>query len=291
MGKKILNFFGILFALAFSIPLFLSLAVTPAVTAASSLTRPETLENMVNSIDFSSLSASFDGGAEAELIAEFMETEMADEVISLFAEDFLAALSGSDAAPHLNGDALTELAETHMDELVPLFRKYYQMDETVSDLMAEEILLSYLHEAADELAASFPSPADLGVDQALISLMAFFREGIAMALVLAAVIFLSLLVFVFRLTRFNGFMWLGVVYILASLPSLLVIMALRTQVPFALIGFDPALGAISGTILTAVTSPMLLCTLSLLALSIVFILIFVLGRKARAKRKAALKAV
>lgn len=288
MGKKILNFFGILAALACSIPLFVSLAVTPAVTAASALTRPETLAEMVHSIDFSSLSAVTGEGDEAELIAEFMQTEMAGEVISLFAEDFLAAISGSEAAPHLNGDALTKLAKTHIDELLPLFRRYYQMDETVSDLMAEEILLAYLNEAADELAAAFPSPADLGIDDAVVALISFFRDGMATVLVLAAVVFFSLLVFVFRLPRFNGFIWLGVVYIIGCIPSLFLLEALRSLVPFVLNSINPALGHVSSIILGTVAKPLAINTLILFGVAVVFIVIFALGRRARAKRKTAL---
>ena len=296
--KKIFNVLGILISIVLSLILAVVLLVSPLLSGATALVQTDTLHGMIRQVDFTQL---LPDAAEDEVTSALMQTEFANDLVSLCVDDMLAALDGSDQRS-LTGQMLLDLAEEHMDELIPIFRPIaveqakqnvevpdgmsVNWDELVTDEDISAAIMQYLSESGEELLTSFPTPEDLGIDQNVAAALAAVRGGAlrTAGIVLAAA--LTVLILLCRWVRFKGFMWAGVVYILFG--------AVDLAYSFALEGFDfsflisdiPELTGLVPILLSTLTPALTETSTVIAALGVLFVLIFIVGRIIRKKVRA-----
>lgn len=296
MAKKIINVFGILLAVVLSLLLLVFAIAAPVTAAATSLVQKDTLQGIVDSIDYNELLPGLvpEGQMspqDEELILQLLETEFISEVTSLYMDDLLAQLDGSTEPPSLTVETLQELAEEHTDELVPILRPYFieggMVSETTSDSQIAAMIASYFGEAGEYILAYLPGLDDLGIDAETVMLISLFRSKLVQNVMTAILVILSLLVLGCRWPRFKGFMWLAVVYFLAAIPVLLLGFGVTASVPMLLAEEMGELTVLFTPVLAAMTKVLYTNAIVYLVLTVVFVLIFVFGRKLLKKCKAA----
>lgn len=285
MGKKVINVFGILAAVILSVVLLATLIAAPVVSACTSLVQEKTMHKLVESIDFSGLVAA----GEDDPSAALFETEFFAQLLTLYTDDVLAALDGKEQT-NLTEDALNALVQEHMDELVPFMRAMLEDEETdaiLTDDVLEQAVTEMFATDGGSFLEMFPPVEALGIDAGLLEGISVLRSKAALTSVIIAVVVLSLLVYGCRWPRFKGFMWLAVVYFLGAGATALIGLSVSAVVPALLMAeLEPLMGVFL-PILTMLKNALLTGALVELALVVVFVLVFVFGRKALKKRKAA----
>ena len=297
--KKIFNVLGILISIVFSLVLAVVLLITPLLSAATALVQTDTLHGMIRQADFTQL---LPDAAEDELTAALLQTEFTDDLLGLCVDDMLAALEGTDRRS-LTNQALTDLAEQHMDELIPIFRPIaleqakqnvdvpdgtvVNWDELVTDEDISAAIMQYLSENSEELISSFPTPEDLGIDQNTAAALTAVRSGTVRTagMILAAV--LTVLILLCRCIRYKGFMWAGVVYILFGAIDLLCSYLIKGFDFSVLVTDIPELTGVMPILLSTLVPPLIQTSAVIAALGVLFTLIFIAGRKTRARKQSA----
>lgn len=288
--KKVFNVLGILVSIVLSLILAVVLLVTPLLSAATNLVQTDTLHGMIRQVDFTQL---LPDGTGDEMTDAILQTKFADDLVQLYVDDILSALDGSNQH-NLTNQTLTELAETHMDELIPIFRPYVleQVQQSVEvpdgisvnwdELLTDEVISSavtqYLSENGEYLLSSLPTPKDLGIDQNVAAALAAVRGGALHTanIVLAAV--LTVLILLCRWVRFKGFMWAGVVYILFGAIDLAYSFGLK-DFNFSVMFADvPELAGLVPILLSSLIPPLVRTSAVIAALGLLFVVIFVVGR-------------
>ncbi len=295
--KKIFNVLGILVSVVLSLILAVTLLVTPLLSAATALVQTETLHSVIHQADFTQL---LPDGTGDEMADAILTTNFMDDLVQLYVDDILAVLDGTDQRS-LTNQALIELAQLHMDELIPIFRPYaleqakqsvevpdgvaVNWDELLTDETISSAVMQYLSENGEDLLSSFPTPEDLGIDQNVTAALAVVRGGAlhTASIVLAAV--LTILILLCRWVRFKGFMWAGVVYILFG--------AIDLAYSFLLKGFDfsilyadiPELTGLIPILLSSLVPPLVRTSAVVAALGVLFVAIFIVARSILKKAK------
>lgn len=284
MGKKIANVFGILVSIVLSLILLVMLITTPIISGATSLSQEKTIHKLVESIDI----AGFIEVEEGDPTAALVDTEFFREVLDRYVSDLLAELDG-EPQDHLSLDVLNELKEEHEDELVDFMRALLLTDESISEeLLTDDLIRESLDEFYGELAsalvAELPTLQDLGVDQEVVAGITLLRSKMVQTTMIVIVAVLSLLILGCRWPRFKGFMWLAVDYILACPVIVLLRGAMGVAVSMVLTDDLAGLDGVLDPILVVLKKSLTTGLLIYLVLAVVFVLVFVFGRKALKKR-------
>lgn len=172
--KIIGNFFGVLFSIVLSLILVVLLVAMPMISAVSSFTQPETLGDVIENIDYVELikanpevSKSLEGmGVTGDLLQEVLESDVVEDLIDVYVEDFFSALDGNTES-RLNTDTLKSIVDDNMDELVPMFKKFASNFGGEGILTTDEeiklVIGSFVDQYGSDLIGAIPSPEDLGL--------------------------------------------------------------------------------------------------------------------------------
>ena len=287
---KVLKFFGnligVLVAIVLSLVLLVTMVTAPVFSGATNLVQNETLHSVVKSIDFAELLGAADMGEGNELVGQLMETEAAKAIINLYIDDTLALLDGSGAQPTLTVEAVKSLVQANMAELLPILRNAMGVTEGVTDQMLEQYILLMFDEMGAELINSLPTPQELGLGEEVLLAISLFRSKLLLTGVTIAIIVLSLLILLFRFPRFKGFMWLTVVYLLSAISAVGMGASISSLLPNLIATVEPMLVGVVTPIALLLSKSFFTAAAVMAIAAVVFILIFVFGRKASKKRKA-----
>lgn len=282
--KKIMNVLGILLAVIVSLILAVVLVATPVVSGAASFFEAENLSKIVRSIDFNQLLLG-DGQLEQKLgeygplLETFSETEAMEQILDLYIADVLNSLKGS-GEKQLTAAAVQEIMLAQIDEFMPVVKA--QLGDAAALLPQEEIekyVVSYLESYGDTILNMLPSIEELGLSEEVLRGVRLLGEGKIVTIMLIAVAMLSVLVLLLRWVGFKGFMWLGVDYLLSAVVVFLA--------SFGIGGAGALLVSVAGPMAELVAEPILSVLSAALfkgagiyaGLAVLFILIFVVGRK------------
>ncbi len=261
------------------------LVVTPMVSASGSFLQAKNLQQVVNGIDFTEVikGSIEENGFEGELLNELMETQFMEELMAMYVEDFFAVLDDENVQKKLTPDTFKKLINTHMDELLPIIKSYIGVDDSLPEETLVKMVSQMLGDEAEEMIEMLPSPEDLGMDASVIMAVRVLREGILLKALIGAIAVLSLLIVLCRFVRFKGFMWLGVGYCLPAALILAAALFIRNYGASFINEAVPEAGIILDSVLSVLTNQMLKGTGVIAGLGILFILIFVLGRRVHKK--------
>lgn len=257
--KVIMNVLGVLLAIPVALILVVWLVAAPVLMSAASWVQPDTIKQIIRDIDYDAILEDVD--TETPQLEEFMQTEAVAELVEMYVEDLLAQLEGKPAGTLFNEQSVRERLEAHWDELLPIFREFLrtEADGTVDpDTIPDEELKEKIREAFDEtipdLIEDMGTVEELGINvpevQLAVQLLRSYR--LTMAVVLVAVL-LSVLLFLFRVYRLRGFIWLAVVYFITAGLTLIMSQGMNLAVTMM-----PAEVAVLGEQLLAVTAGKLL---------------------------------
>ncbi len=301
----VLNVFGVIFAVLLSLLLIPTLIAAPIVNGLSGLVQPEFLQGLsaeiVEEMDLAEQFATdpevaqslADSGLSPEAAQALMASQFVREALQLVGRDLAQVAQGTFAATALTEEEVLRLAEAHKDELIAILRLIEpEVMAALSDDEMAQVVEAFAGEElvglADELEGTMITLQDTLYGEE--SVLPVFISGtltwitVGIALVLAALIFLC------RLRRQEGLMWLGIDAALAALPVLLIGMGVKgaqirqlltQQIPAPDI-FDP--------IIRRFGSSTLIGGAVLLALAAGLIAGFVLLRDRRLKKEAMMAA-
>lgn len=170
--KSIGNFVGVILSLLLSIALLVMLVATPMLSGLSALTRPETIRQVVQEIDFASIFLeSFQGELseeerlEMEFLVELTKTKAFGDLTELYATDLTNAFEEKAKPSVLTKEALRKIVRDNMDELIHIVRRMAEIEgEDVSsytDAELEEKVWEAFEELADRFLELAPTADDL----------------------------------------------------------------------------------------------------------------------------------
>ncbi len=257
--KTILNVLGVLLAMPVALLLAVWLLVAPVLNSAAAWVQPDTVKQIIRDIDYDAILE--DATAETPQLEAFMKTETVAELVEMYMEDLFAQFEGEAVGTVFHEQAVRDTIENHMDELLPIFREVMKEEaegmidpDDISDADVRKLINDLLDEELPGLLADVPTAESLELTDPTIrmgiQLLRSYR--LALAVVLVTVV-LSVLLFLFRVYRLRGFIWLAVVYFITA--GLTLVMSQGMSMAVAMM---PAEAAVIGEQLLAVTAGKLL---------------------------------
>lgn len=292
MGKKILNVFGVLVSIVLSLVLLVMLITTPVISGVTKLSQKETLHSVVENIDLTGFMEMEEGNPAAALV----ETEFFSGLLDLYLSDLMAELDGQPQT-NMSAEALDQLKETHEEELLAVMRA--MLEDTAEEnelegmlpdgILTDEMVLEALDEFYDEIAPTLveelPTLEELGLSQEVLDGINQLRSKKIQTAAIVVIAVLSLLIFGCRFVRLKGLIWLAVVNVLVC-PVLLVARSAFGTMAEMLLGDDfQGLNGVLEPVLNILRGSMMTWAIVYGALAVVYILIYVLGRKAGKKNE------
>lgn len=290
IAKKVFNVLGTLVSILLSLILTAVLISVPLTSAVTSFLQKDTLHRAVDSLDLSVL---LPAEGQDEITSALLKTELANDLLALYADDLLAALDGSTERT-LTAESLNDLVLKYMDDLLPLVRPYamelakssvevpdgmeINWDEVLTEDVIAAAIVQYVDENGGKLLAQFPSAQDLGIDQSVVQLIAAFRGKDVLTAVITIAAVLSVLILLCRWVRFKGFMWLGVVYLLSAVLDFIyasLIKKMGVVLPMAEL---PELNGVVPVLSDILIPALMRGTAVIAVLGVFFVAIFIVGR-------------
>ena len=296
--KTALNILGSIVAVFLSIALICTLALLPVLQGVTGLLQHRALENVIEQIDLAEVVTSSPelmieleaSGVDGETVRALLSCDAADELLQSIAGDALRALRGELAQPSLTLPVLTELVNEYRAELIPIVMQMapaeVPVNEEMAGLMLDQILAEYGEDLVSALNESLAELQQSMQQDGITDGFLLLTNGIITAVLIGVSVVLAGLIFLCRLRHAQGLVWIGVDAILAALPTfgagkLMTGAFLLSQLP------TDAVGAAILPLLRKVATSVFIGSAILLVLGILCIVGFVLLRKRRMKKAAA----
>lgn len=226
--KTFWNVMGCIGASLFSVILVVILIVFPLYSSAASFAQPKKIAQVVQSVDYTEFLPDEEEwkelipnveGISTESITNFLEHDVVGDVIELYAEDFLnATLNGEITERALNAEALKELVNENMDQLVEFVEPYIAEDSEVTVEQIKEHIREAVDTHADTIveALPLPEPVPEGEEDPFALIRQFLDPMITVVLCVTLVLSAAI-VYACRFKRFQGLLWLGIDSLVATL--------------------------------------------------------------------------
>lgn len=302
--KKVLNFFGIVLAVLFSLALIPTLILNPVWRGVSGLLQPEVLEELTMSVveemDLSEFSlespelaqALTESGISAEAAQALLSSRTAEEVMALVGQDLAHVVKGDFTASALTEAELLRIVEANRTELIEIIRLLAPTDTAA--LTDDQVSV-----ALDSMVQQEMLPLLTDMNQAFSDMQAELHgEELGMALELATgsliptillvtALVLAVLIFLCRWPNQEGLLWLGIDSAIAALPVLGMAVSLKGAQLSRVLAQTAGLPNVFGPVLHRMGNTTLVGGLILLALAVLFIAGFIILRDRRMKRRSA----
>lgn len=301
--KKVLNVFGIILSVLFSLLLIPLLILNPIWGGLSNLLQPAVIEEvttqLVEEVDLSEIAQSNpelllmlqEGGISPEAAQALLSSQVAQDILSIVSKDLAQVVQGSFTTSALTEAEILRLAGENQAELVQLARI---LRPTETSVMTDDQLTQFI----DALVQENVLPMLGEVDQLMLDLQFQLHTEFAVALelatgplvktvLLAAVAVLAVLIFLCRWPHQEGLLWLGIDAALAALPVLGVALSLKGPQLSRLLAQGTGVPDVFGPILHQAGNTILIGAAALVAAAAVLIAGFVLLRDRRLKKQTA----
>lgn len=298
--KKVCNVFGIIFAVIFSIVLMLVLLATPIVSSVSSFFQAETLHTVMKTIDYEEVLLSNtdvaatleEHGLDAETVEAIVESKAVEETVALYMEDVFSAMEGELENKNLTAEAIKEIAYEHMDEIVEIAKDYKDPSESITDQKIEEQITAVIEEHAESVVELLPPPESL-VEMGVVSTTATVVVQTVKNVVTGSIVwvlvfiafFLSGLIVLCRIKRLQGFMWLGVVFLLAATCTFAISGVLGGIGVLEMLSLEGWIGTLVGSAVSIFSQKLIIGGVLLLVFGLLFTATFIVGRVLISKKK------
>ena len=302
--KKVLNVFGILLALLFSLALVPLLIANPALRAVADFLQPETVEQVaaetiaqLDRVDLSEAiqiypeltQALTELGLTPEAAQALLGSQAVQEVLNTLVGDAAQVLQGSYTTSTLTPAELQRIAAENRAELISILR--LAAPSEMAALTDEQV-----GQAIDSLVQEYALPLLTELDRALLEAQVQLQDYLVeihlvleyskIGLLVAALV-LAVLIFLCRWPQQKGFLWLGIDCALAGLPLVGTAIPFKrgqvSQVAAQLTGLPDIFGPTAQRF----GNTLLIGGLILLATAAVLIAAFVLLRDRRMRKQAA----
>lgn len=286
--KIIMNILGIIGASFLSILLVIALNVTPMVSAASSFLQGESIYKIISSVDYSEIISSemeLDGESlEGKIANELMKSEMMEELVNLCTDNIFETIDSNGESDPITPDDIEDIAKDHEDELKKIIKEHIGNDIPLTEDVLDEMTDSLIEEYSVELAETLPTAEDLGLSPDVLNIIMNLRNNTYFWIAFGIAAGLTLLVMLCQVMRFKGFMWIGVDYLVAAVFTLISSFVIKALDLCAIMDLDAAAAPVMETVTGIISSEMLKGAAIEAGLGIVFIVVFIVGRKILKKK-------
>jgi len=284
--KIIFNILGILLAIIFSFLTFSFLVTSPVISTGTALLQPDTLQQIISDMDLSKqLESTLKQSApdelaelDVEFVNDLIDSELVGDILELYIDNLMGVLE-DDRMESINQSQIHNLLDKHMPDLVTMVRNSLPAEIPVTDTEITDYAITTIEPALISMVAELPNLEDMGVDDTTIDIIHMLYQGLIAKFSLIMIIVLSILIVLVRFPRFKGFLWLGIIYLLAS--GILASVATQADTFMtSLIPSDAAdtLGFAISPIVNLFKNHMNTSARNTVICGVVFVLIFVTGR-------------
>ncbi len=169
-----------------------------------------------------------ESGIPLDALDEIMETEAVSKILDLVTEEIIASLSGEEGSGQITPVLLKQIINDNIDEIIEVGYQYIEDQDAVSHETLKATILS----EADAKAADFVEAVSTvknaiaeKMDVEVLTVVRYSASGIFDMILWVMIVLLSALIALCRFPRFKGFLWLGIVYALGALASLVMFVA------------------------------------------------------------------
>ena len=301
--KKVLNFFGIVLAVLFSLALIPTLILNPVWRGVSDLMEPEFLQGvvgeMMEEIDLSELALQdpdlmqtiTDSGLTAEAAEAVLSSQFMKDLLELAGKDLTLVLEGNFTAASLTEAELLGIVTDNLDELVSIARLTAPEEfSSLTDDQLAQFLLQAIQEQLptlqSEIVQAFSGlQEDLHNDEVAAAFELISGPLVPTVLLVAALV-LALLIFLCRWPHQEGLLWLGIDSAIAALPVLAMAISLKGSQLAQMLAQTAGLPNVFGPALRRMGNTTLIGGSILLVIAVLFIAGFIILRDRRMKRQA-----
>lgn len=290
--KIIMNIFGIIAASFLSVLLVIVLMATPLISAVSAFFEGENIHKILSGIDYAKIieaeigETEFSGETEleTEIINDLMESDMMKDVVKLCVDNIFEVVDGNTGADKVTAEDITEIAKEHMDELKKILKDNLASDIPLTDEILEEMTRAAVEEYSAQIAEMMPTAKDIGLNRDVLNVISNLRNGTYFWIAFAVAAGLTLLVMLCQVMRFKGFMWIGIDYLVASIGTVILAFSIKVTDFATLIGEKLIGNSVLSTVTGIISKEMLIGAGILAGSGILFIVVFVVGRKLLKKK-------
>lgn len=290
--KIIMNVLGIIAASFLSILLVLTLILAPMISSISAFFKGENIHKLLSGIDYARIiemkTGDLNTGSQVELktkiVNDIVQSDMMKDVIELCVDHIFEAIDGNVNNAGITAEEIVEIAEEHMRDLKKIVKKNIGSDIPLTDETLEEMTKAAVREYSVEIAEMMPTAEDIGLNQTVLNIISNLRNGTYFWIVFAVAAGLTLLVMLCQVMRYKGFMWIGVDYLVAAIGTVIIALSIKVTDFTTLIGEILIGNAILSTATGIVAGEMLKGAAVMAVCGILFIAVFVWGRKSLKKK-------
>ena len=285
--KKLMNVLGIIAASVFSILLVIILIMMPVLSSIGVFFEGENIHKLISDIDFAkviesemgTIELSGETDKEAQIIDDLMESEMMKDVATLCVEHLLEEVDNAGEVRIVTAEDISDIANEHMDELQQIVKKNLGEDIPLTEEVLDEMTNSLVKEYSAEVANMIPTVEDIGLDKETLNVLNNFKSGTYFWMMFGVAAVLTIIVMLCQVMRFKGFMWIGVDYLVSAIGSLVLAFLLKSGNFISKVMIGEMGTSILESSAEIIYSGMLKGSAILAGCGIIFIVIFVVGRK------------
>ncbi len=160
-------------------------------------------------------------GVPAEILEKLMETEAVDQILDLISEDIAAALKG-DASGKLTPEMITKIIKDNIDEIATIIYDYVGEEKGVSLAEVKAQIEAQASSMAPEIVGALDGvKQSISASDELNETVKVLASGAPALGIWGLIALLTGLIYLLRFPRFKGLIWLGSVYGVGALFSLL----------------------------------------------------------------------
>ena len=277
--KILFNILGVLLGIVTAFLLFLALFCAPGVSACTKMLQPETIQELLDEIDLpdelekmiAQNSFTEFNGLDTAFVEDLIHSELMKELLEIYIENLLGILEEDDITL-LSEKQIAPLLEEHLPEMTGLIGPYLPAEIELTDEQLTEYVSDTLEPLISEIVSMLPTLEDLGLEEGMISVIRYTYDKTILKYTLLAVIILSGLILFLRFPRFKGFMWLTVLYGFFTLLYFCIY-------KYCFMKEVQKLEELPIPILEFIGFEYQRCSIIVLACTVAFLIVFIVGRK------------
>ena len=256
-------------------------------------------EKILGELDVSKIEEIIGEEIDEDVFNKVLASDAVKELVGAYADDVMNVITGKTEESKFDADRIIEIVDDNIDEIAEI------VQEIAPDLSAEDVknlkseIKTAVRENAEDIVEVIPAPEEIremvvgSNPEVEFALALLAQRDIFKLIIVAAIVLLSLLIFLFRIPGFRGFRWLSVDLFVAGGFGALICVALHLGSSVAIGMLENvaelemlAVNDVIRNVLSAFTRGVTIRTAVIFAAAIVLMVVYVLIKKLREKKAA-----
>ena len=287
------NFLTAFFAVIFSILLVIFSFVTVLVGSVSSLIKPDTVADVITSVDYDELILDnetvddiFDEfDMDDEAVNEIMQSDVVKELIEGTTDGIYSVLMGDENAKLLSEDDIIDIFDDNIDEILDIVEEY-SPEEIDRDEIEDELRVA-INENASEIVSALPKTEDISNEMTPeVELITEIVVGPTLTVIFGGIsLVLALIIFALRHRRCGGLTWIGTAGIISSILMLFTTVGIKALDLDNFTDIDTMSAGLINSIVSVLADKMIIALCITLVISVVCIAVSTIVKSVTSKKE------